>query len=72
MKNSIALIFAAGTLLLAGCCTTDHATKWQYKTVQSTSIEVLNTPLSEGWIVVGFTALPDGTKVYLLRHKKIH
>jgi PBP1b-binding outer membrane lipoprotein LpoB len=33
MKNHIALIFAAGTLFLAGCCTTEHATKWEYKVV---------------------------------------
>jgi hypothetical protein len=72
MKNIIALISAASVLLLAGCCTTDHATKWHYKTVESTSIEVLNTPLSEGWIVDGFTALPDGNKVYLLKRKQIH
>ncbi len=72
MKNTIALMFAASTLLLTGCCTTNHATKWQYKTVESTSTEILNTPLSEGWIVVGFTALPDGNKVYLLKHKQIN
>jgi starvation-inducible outer membrane lipoprotein len=27
MKKSIALLFAASTLFLAGCCTTPHATK---------------------------------------------
>ena len=31
MKKSIALIFAASTLILAGCCTTPHVTKWEYK-----------------------------------------
>ena len=31
MKKSIALIFAASTLFLAGCCTTPHVTKWEYK-----------------------------------------
>ena len=72
MKKSITLIFAASTLFLAGCCTSSHATKWQYKTVASTSIEVLNTPLAEGWIVVGYTALPDGSREYLLKHKQIH
>lgn len=34
MKKSIALIFAASILFMAGCCTThqEHAaTKWEYK-----------------------------------------
>ena len=30
MKKSIALLFAASTFFLAGCCTTPHATKWEY------------------------------------------
>ena len=35
MKKSIALMFAASTLFLAGCCTTPHATKWEYKVAQA-------------------------------------
>ena len=31
MKKSIALIFVAGTLILAGCCTAPHVTQWEYK-----------------------------------------
>jgi hypothetical protein len=31
MKRYIAVAFAASTLLLAGCCTTPQATKWEYK-----------------------------------------
>ena len=31
MKRSIAVIFAASTLFLAGCCTSTHVTKWEYK-----------------------------------------
>jgi uncharacterized protein YceK len=34
MKNSIVLILAVSTVLLAGCCTSRHheqATKWEYK-----------------------------------------
>jgi hypothetical protein len=31
MKKSIALILAAGTLILAGCCTARHVTQWEYK-----------------------------------------
>jgi hypothetical protein len=72
MKKTIALTFAVSTLFLAGCCTTERATKWQYEVVKSTSIEMLNTPTDQGWIVVGFTALPDGNYVCLLKHKPIH
>jgi hypothetical protein len=36
MKKSIALVFAASTLLLAGCCTMPHATKWEYKVEDAT------------------------------------
>jgi hypothetical protein len=31
MKKCIAVILAAGTVLLAGCCATSHVTKWEYK-----------------------------------------
>jgi hypothetical protein len=31
MKRTIALIFAASALGLAGCCTTPHVSKWEYK-----------------------------------------
>ena len=31
MKTSIALIYAASSLLMAGCCTTPHTSKWEYK-----------------------------------------
>jgi hypothetical protein len=31
MKKAIALIFAASTLFLAGCCTTPQSAKWEYK-----------------------------------------
>jgi hypothetical protein len=31
MRNSIALIVAASILILAGCCTTPHVTKWEYR-----------------------------------------
>jgi uncharacterized lipoprotein YajG len=72
MKKTIGLIIVASSLFLAGCCTTSHATKWQYKTVSSTSDEILNTPLAEGWIVVGFTVTPDGNHWFLLKHKQIH
>jgi hypothetical protein len=73
MKKSIALLIAATGLVLAGCCTTPHTPKWEYKTVSSTSDEILNTPVAEGWTVVNFTVTPDGNKWFLLkRHKHQH
>lgn len=36
MKNAVALLLAAGTLFLAGCCTTPHTTKWEYKVARLT------------------------------------
>jgi Domain of unknown function (DUF4177) len=33
MKKSLIPIFAASTLLLNGCCTSNHVTKWEYKVV---------------------------------------
>ena len=50
MKKSIALIFAASTLFLAGCCTTPHATKWEYKVAQVPHLPVdNNTPSPQDW-----------------------
>ena len=31
MKKCVALVITASTLFLAGCCTTPHATRWEYK-----------------------------------------
>ncbi|SRR5579885_1866993 len=31
MKKAVALILAVDALFLAGCCTTYHATQWEYK-----------------------------------------
>lgn len=31
MKKTTAAILVATTLLLAGCCTTPHTAKWEYK-----------------------------------------
>jgi hypothetical protein len=70
MKNSIMALIAASGLLLTGCCTAHHPSKWEYKTVRSTSDEVLNTPVTEGWSVVGFSASDSGNKWFLLRRPK--
>jgi hypothetical protein len=70
MKKSIALIFAVGALALGGCFSTWHGSKWEYKTVSSTSDEILNTPVAEGWRPVGISVTPDGNKWFLLKRTK--
>jgi hypothetical protein len=56
MKKNIALILAASTLLLAGCCSTHHVTQWEYKTYGAaysspSAVGDLNKLAAEGWIV---------------------
>ena len=74
MKKSIALIFAASTLFLAGCCTTHHVTQWEYKGVNLQVYQLRPPNLSstlddlgkDGWSVVGVTQ--DGTGDYAMLH----
>ena len=49
-----ALMFAASTLFLAGCCTTpQHATaKWEYQKVWN--FEAVQNLSAEGWVLDGF------------------
>jgi protein involved in sex pheromone biosynthesis len=60
MKKSIALLFAASTLLFAGCSTTHHHTaKWEYKTVEAREGEqdaIISKLTGDGWRVVSFSA----------------
>ncbi len=78
MKKSIALIFAASTLFLAGCCTTHHVTSWEYKTVtvMGDSDVQINQLVEQGWRVDSFSAFfpnqNSGTlfQVYLLKRPK--
>lgn len=72
MKKTFALIFAVSTLLVAGCCTTSHNTKWEYKTVNT--VADVNKLADEGWLVAGFSGYVDTgnfdmTK-FLLKRKK--
>ena len=81
MKKSTALVFAASTLLLAGCCTTLHTTKWEYKVTDAprgplgtTSPQenrdlqqaFLNDLGKDGWVLINES---DGT-FYLVRPVK--
>jgi len=81
MKRHIALGLVASTLFLAGCCTTPHATKWEYKNVSLQAYQLRPPNLSsalddlgkDGWVVVGFTQEGTGdysTFHYLLKRAK--
>jgi len=73
MKKTAALIFAASTLFLAGCCTTHGpaSTKWEYKTVYD--ISQVNQLAGQGWSLAGFSAFHDGGTsgtLYVMKHPK--
>jgi hypothetical protein len=77
MKKSIALIIAASTLFLAGCCTPHRATQWEYKTDrQAISARDLGSHLSQlgadGWQVdkVITPANDMGYATFLLKRPK--
>jgi hypothetical protein len=65
MKKSIALIFAASTLFLAGCCTTPHVTKWEYKVTdmylsqQGALEKKINDLVADGWEFVSLSTLVE-------------
>ena len=74
MKKYIAVIFAAGTLVLAGCCTASHhpARAWEYRVVhgwsgpgsyqvdqdESELARQLNEAGIQGYEVVSSTTVP--------------
>ena len=77
MKKSIALVFVASTSILAGCCTTPHATKWEYKVAnfdhprgmspqewRERTQTFLNDLGKEGWMLV---TEAEGRVFYLKR-----
>jgi hypothetical protein len=70
MKQTIALTFAASTLFLTGCCT-ERSANWQYEMIKTSSVETLNTPSARklSYTAVGFTVLPDGNYLILVKHK---
>jgi hypothetical protein len=77
MRKCIAVVFAASTLFLAGCCTTPRATRWEYKVasphlprgegpqaVGEAQQAFLNDIGKEGWVLVSQT---DGRVFYFRR-----
>ncbi len=71
MKKSIILVFAAGTLFLAGCCTThhSHASKWEYQKVWD--FKTVQTLSAEGWTLDGFHSFDtsDSGTYYILKRR---
>jgi hypothetical protein len=55
MKKSMALLFAAGNLFLAGCCTTRQPASYDHVVYHDLSDGDLVKLGHEGWRVVGFT-----------------
>jgi hypothetical protein len=73
MKKLIALVFAAGAFVLAGCCTTQQVAKWEYKQLSNGMVtdETLNRLGDEGWNVVGYNSAPGAANgFYLLKRPK--
>ena len=70
MKKSNALIIGASALFLAGCCTTHHVTKWEYKQYPTEmSDKTLNEWADQGWIIVGVGTSQSGS-FYILKRPK--
>ena len=73
MKKSIVIILAAVTLILAGCCTTHHVTKWEYKQLSNSMVtdETLNQLGDQGWNVVGYSSAPGAANgFYIFKRPK--
>lgn len=78
MKKYIILVFAASTLFLAGCCTTPHSIKWEYKVAAGPRLPggagpeelreaqqgFLNDLGKDGWVLINQT---DGRVFYFTR-----
>jgi hypothetical protein len=65
MRKSVAILFAAGAIALAGCSKTGD--QWQYETIPGKNDEVLKAPMAEGWEPIGITVGADGQKWFSLK-----
>jgi len=71
MKKITALAFAASVLLLAGCCTTHQAAKWEYMQHSGQLSDAdLNKLAGDGWSVVSASVGPGGGVFYVLKRHK--
>jgi hypothetical protein len=65
MKNTVMLTLAVSSMLLAGCCTTPHATQWEYKVVEkylspNELQKQIDAQLPDGWEFVTVSTAPEG------------
>ena len=68
MKKNIPIGLVASTLFLAGCCTTSHVTKFEYKqTPTQLSDQSLNQLADEGWSVVCVGTDSNNGHFYVLK-----
>ncbi len=71
MKKSITLVFAASTLLLAGCSTTHPSMAWEYRVIRGVAHQPdleqkLNDAGAQGFVIVSSETLlerPDASPV---------
>jgi hypothetical protein len=71
MIKTLAVTFAAGSLLLGGCSTTPQVTKWEYMQHNArVSDQTLNRFADEGWSVVCVGADGGGGHFYVLKRPK--
>jgi hypothetical protein len=70
MRQSIAVMIAASTLFLAGCCcTAHHAAKWEYQRV--TDFPSVQKLAAEGWTLYGFHSFdPGDTGTYYILKRR--
>jgi hypothetical protein len=73
MKKATALIFAAGTLFLAGCSTTHENAnaKWEYRWAYD--YQTVQSLTAEGWTLEGFVpADPSGYGATYILKRRVH
>jgi hypothetical protein len=70
MKKHIALGLVASTLMLAGCCTTHHVSKWEYQKVWD--FKTVQTLSAEGWTLDGFHSFDPGDNgTYYIMQRRV-
>jgi hypothetical protein len=67
MNKTFALTLAASALFLAGCSTTHHVTKFEYKEVWP--LDQVNELAKQGWRVVSVMHSDGSSDRYLMEHK---
>src|SRR5258707_920748 len=69
MKRLLPFLSVVYGFLLGGCCSTHHATRWEYR--MANSIAEVNQFAGQGWTVVSFDVPSQGgPNQYLLKHAK--